>query len=253
MTFISYSHSEDVATITLLRDEKRNAINQEMAEAILEALQRAEDDRARVVVLRAKAGAKVWCAGHDLSELESADSLAENPTLKIADQIRSLPLPIIALVEGGVYGGGLILLLYADIVVATHNSRVAITSNKLGIPLDPELYAFWIRVMGLHKAKELLVTAQPITAEDALHAGLFNHLVDPDQLEPTVHQLASKICACSAESVAQTKLLLNEIASESTLPGDVLAKSRARNAEIFQSAETRSRIQALLDSIQESN
>lgn len=250
MSTINYAIDENaIATITLNRDEKRNALSSEMARGVLQSLERAENELARVVVLRANTGVKVWCAGHDLSELDPEALAAENPTLEVCERIRTTPLPVIAMVEGSVYAGGLIILLCADIVVAAKNSQVAITSNKLGIPLPPELYAFWLRVMGIHKAKELLFTAAAISPEDAYNAGLYNHVVEIDQLERTTHQIANRILACTAEGVANTKFQLNLIAKQSSLTGDERISIEERNAKILDSPGTRERISALLASL----
>ena len=81
-----------------------------MAEQILQRLEQAEADATRVVILRANAGVQVWSAGHDLAELDVEDLHAENPTLEVARKVQSVPFPVIAMVEGRVYGGGLILL-----------------------------------------------------------------------------------------------------------------------------------------------
>lgn len=102
---INYAINEQrIATIRLNRDEKRNALNQEMAELVLAGLVQAERDQARAVILRANSGVKVWCAGHDLAELDLRNLHAENPTLEVARRIQSVPFPVIAMVEGNVYG-----------------------------------------------------------------------------------------------------------------------------------------------------
>lgn len=238
-----------IATITLNRDEKRNAINQEMAEQILRRLVQAEAEAARVVILRANTGIQVWCAGHDLAELDVEDLHAENPTLEVARKIQSVPFPVIAMVEGPVYGGGVILLLCADLVVAAENADVAITSNKLGIPLSTDVHAFWLRVMGMHKAKELLFTAGSISAQDAYHAGLYNHVFVADQLERRTMKMAERIIKCSPAAIANTKCQLNLIARQTALSDQQQSDIAQRNADVLNSQDTRERIAALLVSL----
>ena len=251
MSLIKYAANESgIATITLDRDEKRNAINQEMADQILRRLEQAEADAARVVILRANAGAQVWCAGHDLAELDVQDLHAENPTLEVARKIQSVPFPVIAMVEGRVYGGGLILLLCADMVMADENADVAITSNQLGIPLSADLHAFWLRIMGMHKAKELLFTAASISARDAYQAGLYNHVVAADQLESATGKIAERIIKCSPVAIACTKYQLNLIARQTTLNDEQQTEVAQRNDEILNSQDTRERIATLLASLQ---
>jgi methylmalonyl-CoA decarboxylase len=250
MSTVRYALVDElVVMITFDRDEKRNALSTEMAAELLRCLDRAVDEQARVIVLRANAGAKVWCAGHDLSELEPASLPVDNPTLAVARKIQSVPLPVMAMVDGGVYGGGLIMLLSADIVIASDRSEVAITSNKLGIPLSPDLYAYWMRIMGIHKAKELLFTASTITAKDAYHAGLYNQVVEPKQLEQVTLELANKIIECSPEAVANAKYQLNLIARQTTLSDEQQAEIDRRNSEILRSRDTADRIAAILSSL----
>lgn len=254
MPLIKYAVSHDrVATITLNRDDKRNAINRDMARQILDGLAKAESDAVRLVILRANRNAKVWCAGSDLAELDPQVLQTENPTLDIVARIQSSSFPVLAMVEGGVYAGGLLILIGADIVVAARNARVAITSNKLGIPLEPELYAYWLRVMGIHKAKELLFTAEPISADDAYHAGLYNHVVDKDQLEATAETIARSILDCNPEVVANTKHQLNLIAMQSALSDEAHQDIKKRNEQILNSTHTQQRIEELLASLRSSS
>lgn len=242
MPTIQYAADEQaIAIITFNRDAKRNAFNREMSESLLRELGRAEKDRARVVVLRANRGASVWCAGHDLEELDP-ETLDANPMIEIFWKIQSTQLPIIAMVEGSVHAGGLMMLLGADIVIAATNTEAAITSNKLGIPLPPEVFAFWLRVMGIHKVKELLFTAGTISAEDAANAGLYNHVVDVDRIESFTYEMARKIIACDPAGVANTKHQLNLIAQKTSLTADDLADIHQRRWALLNSPGTKSRI-----------
>ncbi len=239
-------NDQGIATITFNRDDKRNAINEEMADQILHRLEQAEQDGTRVVILRANPGVSVWCAGHDLTELEVEDLHAENPTLKLSRKIQSVPYPVIGMVEGSVRGGGTILLLCAEIVIAAENANVAIASNKLGIPLSPELHTFWLHVMGMHKTKELLFTAGTITAGDAYHANLYNHVVQQHQPEGFTLEIAKKVTECSAQAIANTKLQLNSIAQTACLNDQIRAGFSDDCTEILSSNDTRARIAALL-------
>ncbi len=205
MSQVNYALSEDgITTLTLNRDDKRNAIDGAMAGQLLQGLEQAQSQAARAVVLRANPGVGVWCAGHDVAELDPQSLESENMTLEVCRRIQSSPLPVIAMVEGSVHAGGLILLLSADIVVATDSASVIFPANKIGIPLAPHWYALWLRVMGLHRAKELLLTAAPMSAADAHAAGLYNHVVDAAALEATTYEIAGRIAACVPEVIANT-------------------------------------------------
>ncbi|MCA9119436.1 MAG: enoyl-CoA hydratase/isomerase family protein [Planctomycetaceae bacterium] len=250
MCLIKYAFDEQrIATITFNRDEKRNAINEEMAGQILDRLEDAEKDDVRVVILRANAGVNVWSAGHDVSELNPFDLYSENPTLKLSRKIQSVPFPVIAMVEGSVHGGGVILLLSADIVMAAENADLAIASNKLGIPLSIDVHAYWLRVMGIHKAKELLFTAGVITAKDAYHAGLYNRVTNRSELEQVTKELAQRITRCSPEAVAATKRQLNLIAAQSSISEEGRTDLAEQSSQVLQSLDTKERIAAILKSL----
>ncbi|MCA9146023.1 MAG: enoyl-CoA hydratase/isomerase family protein, partial [Planctomycetales bacterium] len=116
---IKYTADEQhIATLTLNRDDKRNAFSGELAKQILMCFADAESNGVRVLILRANPGVKVWCAGHDLAELDLAKLDTENAIIEVAKKIQSVPFPVIAMVEGSVHGGGLLLLLSADSVIA---------------------------------------------------------------------------------------------------------------------------------------
>ena len=241
-----------VSTITLDRDQKRNALSNELASELIGSIQRAVQEQSRVVILRANSGAKVWCAGHDLAELDPQDLHVENLTLKLADEMRAARCPVIAMVEGSVYAGGFILLLSADLVIAAPNASVAITSNKIGIPLPATLYAYWLRTMGMHKAKEMLFTAATISAQDAWQAGLYNHVVEADQLESFTDELVEKMLKSSPSEIANSKQQLNLIARQPGLSPAELQEIDAANDEILSSEDTQQRIRDLLLSLRQS-
>lgn len=250
MASVEYSMDERaVATITLNRDEKRNALTSEMGARLLASFEQAEQQSARAVILRANPGVSVWCAGHDLAELEPDNLLQDNTTLKVCRHMQSMPVPVVAMVEGSVYAAGMLLLVYSDMVVASKNAEVAITSKKLGIPLPAELYAYWLRVMGLHKAKEMLFTAGTLSAQDAYVAGLYNHVVDAAELEATTEKLVERMLECSPAGISNAKWQLNALAAQTGLDGEQQAEFQQRNEQLLASPEVRERITKVLDSL----
>ncbi len=218
LTYTRFSLQDAIAVITFDRDDKLNAFNAAMTAEVNEHIDAALAYGARVIVLRANPGVRVWCAGRDLSELRPGADPGDDPMLKLFEKITELPAPVINMVEGAVYGGGLMLTLVSDIVIASTTATVAMTANKLGIPLPTETYAYWLRVMGIHKVKELLFTAGNLSAHDAHIAGIFNHVVEPDDLETyTLNVIARRILDCSAEGIANAKHQLNLLARRYTL------------------------------------
>ncbi len=206
--------ADHIATVTFDRDEKRNAFNHAMAEEVIAGIETAERRGARVLVLRANPGARVWCAGHDLGDLraDSDPTRSGDPMLRLFDRVLDSPLPVLTLVEGAVYAGGLILNVVADLAVATPDTTVTMTANRLGIPFTPEMYAYWMRVLGLHRVKELFLTAAPMPAVEAKAAGIFNRVVSREELEATIRAWIEPMLACAPEALADTKAQLNRLA-----------------------------------------
>ena len=164
MLLTRFTLSDAIAVVTFDRDDKLNAFNTAMTAEVNGHIDAAVAAGARGIVLRANPGVRVWCAGRDLAELRPGADPGDDPMLKLFDKITEVPIPVINMVEGAVYGGGLMLNLVSDIVIASTTATVAMTANKLGIPLPTETYAYWLRVMGLHKGKEMPFTAGNISA-----------------------------------------------------------------------------------------
>ena len=209
----------DVATITFTRDEKRNAFDAPMSEAVSGFLDEAVERNARVVLLRAQSEASVWCAGHDLGEFRQGDDPcdAASPMFRLFEKVKNVPVPVVAVLEGDAYAGGVLLLMAADLVVATERVKLVMTGNRIGVPFPTAMYRYWLHVFGLHRIKEFFFTAKPMTAQDAQVAGIVNRVCRPNDLEATLTELTDAMLACSSEGIADTKRQLNQLASEPLL------------------------------------
>ncbi len=197
-----------VGTICLDHIEKRNSLSGALSDEIIKALDNFNENRVRVVVLRARSGVKIWCAGHDVDELPEGhrDPLGwYDPLKRLVRAIENHPAPVIAMVEGGVWGGGCEMAMACDIVVAAPNATFALTPAKLGVPYNVAGMLTLLNSASLRIIKEMVFTAKPITAERALQAGLINHLVAPEDLESFTYALAADIVANAPLSIAVTK------------------------------------------------
>lgn len=247
MNYTRFNQDGGVAVITFDRDDKLNAFNRAMTAEVNDYIDAAVVGGARVIVLRANPGVRVWCAGRDLSELRPGTDPAADPMLKLFEKITAAPVPVINLVEGAVYGGGLMLVMVSDIVIASTTATVAMTANKLGIPLPTETYAYWLRVVGIHKVKELLFTAGNLSAQDAYVAGIFNHLVEPDDLETyTLNVMARRILDCSADGIANAKHQLNLLARRYILSDADRAAIEEHRRALLDGDDFRTRLARLL-------
>src|SRR5208283_998259 len=191
MSFVETTTEGAVGTICLDYFEKRNALSQVLVEAILEALDAFAKARVRVVVLRARPGVKIWSAGHDVDELPTGrrDPLGWSDSLRrLIRAIETHPAPVIAMIEGGVWGGACEAAVACDIIVAAENATFALTPAKLGVPYDVSGMLNFLNSAPLRLIKEMAFTARPIDAKRALAAGLINHIVLTENLESFAYE-----------------------------------------------------------------
>jgi methylmalonyl-CoA decarboxylase len=159
-----------IGTITLDNPAKHNALSAALIEDLLAALSDLRSSGVRAIVLRAQKGANVWSAGHDVRELPTngRDPLTyDDPLRRVVREIKESPTPIIAMVEGGVWGGACEVVMSCDIVIAAEGTTFAITPAKLGVPYDIEGTLSFMQSVSLPVIKEMLFTAQPMTADCA--------------------------------------------------------------------------------------
>lgn len=205
-----------VASLTMSHDDKRNALSAAMLSEISAALGELESGGVRAVILRARPGAAVWSAGHSLDELESTghDPLNwQDPLRRIVREIEHFPAPVIALIEGTVWGGACELAFACDLIVATRQTTFAATPAKLGVPYNPSGLQTFLNAAHLRIAMEMLFTAQPIEAGRLAQYGIVNRVVDPDQIEQVCLELARCISANAPLSVAVMKEQLRTLAN----------------------------------------
>lgn len=137
MPLILTETRDAIGTVVMNHAQKRNALSEAMIGEITTALECFREQNIRAAVLRAPAAAKVWSAGHDVSELpdRGRDPLGWGDSLRVLVRaIQEFPAPVIALLEGGVWGGGCEVAMACDILIATPETTFAITPAKLGFP-----------------------------------------------------------------------------------------------------------------------
>jgi enoyl-CoA hydratase/carnithine racemase len=209
--------SEHVATVTLSRPEKHNALDGPMFEAIVAAAERvARTPRVRAVVLRG-AGPS-FCSGIDLGSLMGADGgLAAaveelrgpvpNRFQRVAYDWVTLPVPVIAAIHGHCLGGGLQLALGADLRIATSDARLSVMEVRWGLVPDMSLTQTLPRLVGIDTAKELTFTGRVLSGQEALALGLVTRIAD-DPVSAAL-DLAGEIAARSPDAIRGAKRLLD--------------------------------------------
>lgn len=202
------SDNDGIATLTLNRPDKRNAINRELFRALRAQILALQDEAdIGLVVLRGSGGH--FCAGHDLSEKPHADALGwlrrELQTLELLTRLRQ---PVIAAVEGTCFTGGLEMALSADFIVCDESARFADTHGKWGLVPGWGMSQRLPRRVGQAKALEMMLTCQPYAGAEAAAMGLANLCVAPGELDAAVARLAATILANSWHSNAENKRLI---------------------------------------------
>ncbi len=189
-----------IVTITMNRPERLNAINNELSIALNEAFQRIAADSSVHVVILTGAG-RAFCAGGDLGVIgkgrEFGDSTELGPLLRAGMQavlnIRSMPQPVIAAVNGPAAGAGMNLALAADIRIAREDSVFGQNFSKVGLFPDYGGTYFLPELVGPSVAAELFYTGEMIDAKTAHRLGIVNHVHSADRFEAEVQALARKI------------------------------------------------------------
>lgn len=208
MSLVLYSIEDSIGTITMNHRKKHNALGEALIGEIITALSDCRRHKARVVILRAPDGVKVWSAGHDVKELPLTrrDPLGwDDPLRHLIRELESCPMPVIAMIEGGVWGGACEVALACDMVVASTNTTFAITPAKLGVPYNITGVLNFMNAASRPIVREMAFTAQPISAQRAERLGMINYVVEKEDLEQCVHELARQIADNAPLSIAVIK------------------------------------------------
>lgn len=212
--------ADRIGTITLNREDKRNALCEEMVVAFARALAGFTEAGVRCVVLRARPGSKVWSAGHDIDELPAAglDPLGwRDPLRKLVRDIETYPVPVIAMIEGSVWGGACETVFACDLVIAGDDSVFAATPARHGVPYNVTGLLTFLNAGNLRLASEMLFTADPIPADRLCRQGVINHVLAREELEDYTYALARRITANSPLSISVMKEQLRILAGAHTM------------------------------------
>lgn len=194
------SVDDRVATLTINRPDKRNALNAAVRREVVEALDalRTKDD-VRVIVITG-AGDKAFVAGADIGEFADRSPVEQRAAMegrRIFDEVAAYPKPTIAMINGYAFGGGCELALACDIRIAARSAKLGQPEIKLGILPGGGGTQRLPRLIGAGRALRLLMTGDAVTAEEAERMGLVDQVVDDDALQSAVNALATQIAVHS--------------------------------------------------------
>lgn len=246
---IQVAYDGSVATITLNRPEKRNAISFDLIDDLLRALDGVAKSDAIVLILTG--AGKAFCSGMDLDNLKLL--LGRTPEQNLQDSqtmvqlFRSLyefPKVTIAAVNGAAIAGGTGLALLCDFTLAAPEAKFGYTEVKIGF-VPAIVSTFLLRQVGEKQARDLLLTGRIFDAEEALQLGLINKVVPAENLLGDARDLAGALMQNSPSSLRATKKLLNDHA-RADLDSQIDAAVR-ENAAIRSTADFREGISSFLE------
>ena len=250
MNYILSEIKENVAYLTFNNPQKRNALSAELLSELFAGLEELERNKVPVVIIRAEKGAKIWSSGHDVKELPKShrDPLSYyNPLEKILRKIQEYPGPVIALVQGGVWGGACDLIMTCDIVIGDSTCSFAITPVKIGVPYNASGILHFLNRVPLNLAKEMFFTAQPFDAERAKSCDILNHLVPSEELEDFVFQFARRLTSNSALAVAVIKEQLRILSDAHPVPPSAFERIQGLRRRVYDSHDYTEGIRAFLE------
>jgi methylglutaconyl-CoA hydratase len=238
-----------VATVTLNRPEKRNAMSFQLVDELLGALDEIEKSPTQVVVLTGTG--KAFCAGMDLDELKSLVGKTQVENIEDSSRMGHLfrrlydfPRPTIAAVNGAAIAGGTGLATMCDFTLAVPEAKFGYTEVRIGfVPAIVSSILVW--QVGHKIARDLLLTGRLFDASEARRLGLVNEVVPPERLRERARELAGQLLDNSPSSVRHTKQLINGYIARSL--DQQIAQAIEENASIRTTADFREGISSFLE------
>jgi methylglutaconyl-CoA hydratase len=246
---VLYSEAQGIATITLNRPDKRNAISYELIDDLIAALKQAAGSPAQIVILTGAGSA--FCSGMDMENLKQITGRTNEQNIQDSETMASLfrtlydfPKPTIAAVNGPAIAGGTGLATLCDFTLAVPEAKFGYTEVRIGF-VPAIVSSFLIANIGEKRARDLLLTGRIFGAEEAHKLGLVNEIVAPERLMPRALELASQLMENSPASLRATKKLLSGYTREQL--DRQVAQAVSGNAAIRQTADFKEGITAFLE------
>lgn len=217
-TTFRYAEDAGVATITLDRPDRLNALTFEVYAELRDLFPAlAHRDEVKVIIITGEG--RGFCSGGDVEAIIGALLKQDMPQLlaftrmtgALIRNIRAVPKPVIAAINGMAAGAGAVIALACDFRIAVPSARLAFLFTRVGLAGADMGAAYLLpRVVGLARATELLMLGDNVSAERALEMGLLNRISAPEALMPDARELAARLAAGPAFALGMTKTLLNQ-------------------------------------------
>jgi methylglutaconyl-CoA hydratase len=250
MEFVKLSQANDIATITLNRPDKRNAMHGPFVAELLTALNQFAHDDTRVLLVHGNG--ENFCAGGDIAWMQKMIDASDTDNVQdaqlLADvlyQLHVFPKPTIVLAHGAVLGGGFGLLAAADIAIATKSTMFGLPEVKIG--LTPSMISpYVINAIGERMARYYFLTGERFSAEEAFRIGLIHHITNDDALMSVGMSIAQTLLQNSPQALREAKQLIHEIAN-TQLSGHLTQKTAMHLAKLRKTNEAQEGLKAFLE------
>ena len=239
-----------IGVITLNSPKKHNCLSKELIDDLCAALEEMKQREARVVILRAPAGSKVFSSGHDVRELPTngRDPLTFNdPLRRVIRMIELFPAPVIAMIEGSVWGGACELVMSCDLIVAGEDTTFAVTTAKLGVPYNISGVQNFLNTGGMPLCKEMLFTAQPLAVKRLVDQGIVSRAVPRKQLEGLTQEIAEQIAQNSPLVISLLKEELRLLSASHNLGPETFERVQAMRRLVYDSNDYQEGIRAFFE------
>ncbi len=250
MDLILKEITDGVGVLTLNNPARRNALSLELCDQLVSALEEFKAKKVPVIVIRAEKNARVWSAGHDITQLPKVhhDPLAYDSPMEQAFRcIQNYPGPVIAMVQGSVWGGATDLVVTCDLAVGDETSTFAITPVKMGLPYNASGIMHFINRVGSNIAKEMFFTAAPVKAGRAYHFGILNHLLSSREIEQFTLDLARTIAGNSPLAVSVIKEQFRILAEAHPISPEGFERIQALRRKVYNSGDYAEGIKAFME------
>ncbi|HBM15929.1 MAG TPA: methylmalonyl-CoA decarboxylase [Lentisphaeria bacterium] len=250
MSLIIKEVHNNVGFITLNDPKRLNSLSAEIIEEIITAFNEFKIQKLRSVVLKAAKGVKVFSAGHNVRELPmgGVDPLTYGDPLRtVIRTIQKHHCPVIAMIEGSVWGGACEMVMACDILIASENSTFAITPAKLGVPYDIVGVLNFMKSVNLPLIKEILFTAQPISAQRAVQIGMINHAIPDHELEKFTYDMLDIIVKNAPLAISVIKEELRVLSNAIQLNPNAFEKIQCGRRQVYNSSDYKEGLTAFFE------
>ncbi|HEY1579497.1 MAG TPA: methylmalonyl-CoA decarboxylase [Terracidiphilus sp.] len=241
---------EWIGELTLNNPKTHNALSTALIDELCEALNEMREQRVRAVILRAKPGSMVFSSGHDVRELPTnrRDPLTyDDPLRRLIRMIELFPAPVIAMVEGSVWGGACELVMSCDLVVASQETTFAVTPAKLGMPYNISGVQNFLNTGGMPLCKEMLFTAQPIAVKRLVDRGIVSRAVPANEIEALTQKIAEQIARNSPLAISLLKEELRLLSASHNLSPETFERVQAMRRQVYDSEDYQEGIRAFFE------